>query len=69
MANECIPECEGGDCMCGSIERRIREYEDRYGIATDEVHAAIDAGRLDETLEVCNWIMDAKLLRHVRQHG
>lgn len=45
---------------------RIKELEARYGISSDQIHEAIDNGELQETLEVCDWIMDYNLLQHVR---
>lgn len=46
-----------------ALRQRIRAYEDRCQIRSDEVHAAIDSGRLVETEEVCDWIMDYELLQ------
>ncbi|HEX5498847.1 MAG TPA: hypothetical protein VFX03_06465 [Thermomicrobiales bacterium] len=46
-----------------TLRQRIRAYEERYQIRSDEVHAAIDSGRLVETEEVCDWIMDYELLQ------
>jgi len=39
-------------------ERRaaIAEYERRYGIRSDEIHQAIEDGRLEETFEVNQWL-------------
>jgi len=44
------------------LEARVRDREAQYGIASSEVHAAIDDGRLIETEDVCDWIMDYELL-------
>ncbi len=46
-----------------ALRQRIRAYEERYQIRSDEVHAAIDSGRLVETAEVCDRIMDHELLQ------
>ena len=46
-----------------ALRQRIRVYEERYQIRSDEVHAAIDSGRLVETDEVCDWIMDYEFLQ------
>lgn len=45
-----------------ALRRRVRAYEEQFGIPSDEVHEAIEDGRLQETLEVCDWIMDIELL-------
>lgn len=44
------------------LEARVRERESRYGIDSIEVAAAIEDGRITETADVCNWIMDYELL-------
>lgn len=48
--------------MLQRIRERVAECERRHGIATADVHAAIEERRLVETLEVCTWLMDADLL-------
>lgn len=47
------------------LERRIAAYEARFGIESDHLAAAIDRGDLDESLDICNWLMDLALLRRV----
>lgn len=50
-----------------SLESRVAAFERRYGIASAEIHRAIDAGTLQESEDVCAWIMDHELLEHVRE--
>lgn len=45
------------------LRARVEGFERRYGIPSAEVHAAIEAGRLRETDEVCDWILDDELVR------
>ena len=45
----------------------VKHYEERYGMSSDRVHDAIDAGELIEDLDVCNWIFDYELLRDVEK--
>jgi len=40
------------------LKERLRGYEQKYGMRSTDVHAAIDRKELQETLEVCNWLMD-----------
>jgi hypothetical protein len=50
------------------IERKraaIREMEEKYGIASADVHSAIDDGRIEETYEVTMWLMDIHLLARI----
>ncbi|MND09925.1 hypothetical protein D3C83_336340 [compost metagenome] len=37
---------------------RVLAYEAQFGIPSSEIHEAIEDGRLVETLDVCEWIMD-----------
>lgn len=46
-----------------ALRQRIAAYEDRYQIRSDDIHTAIDSGRLTETEEVCDWIMEYELLQ------
>jgi hypothetical protein len=49
-----------------TLEARVAEAESRYNISSDQIHAAIDDGTLEETAEVCNWIIDYDLLKRSR---
>lgn len=44
------------------LSARVRQCEVRYDLPSSEIHRAIDAGELEETYEVCRWIMDYQLL-------
>jgi len=48
------------------LAARIREYEQRHGIKSRSIHAAIERGELKETREVCRWIMDYDLLKRTK---
>ena len=52
-----------------TLEVRVAMAERRYNLASDQIHAAIDAGKLEETLEVCNWIIDYDLLERSRSNA
>lgn len=40
------------------LQDRVLACEAKYGIPSSDVHDAIEEGRLVETLEVCEWLMD-----------
>lgn len=42
--------------------QRVESCEQKYGMRTEDVGEAINAGRLVETHEVCQWLLDYKLL-------
>lgn len=39
------------------VRSQIEGYEKAFGISSRDVHAALDDGRLQETMDVCRWIM------------
>ncbi len=43
----------------------IGASEDRFGIDSSSVHLAIERGELTETRDVCRWLMDIDLLKHI----
>ncbi len=40
------------------LRSRVLAYEAQFGISSSDIHHAIEDGRLVETLEVCEWLMD-----------
>lgn len=46
-----------------TLRARVESYEARFGIPSDEIHAAIDDGRLVESDEVCDWIIAHDVLQ------
>jgi len=48
------------------LETRIAAYEQQFNIPSSLIHEAINDGRLTETSEVCDWIMDVELLERAR---
>ena len=45
-----------------TLRSRVLAYEEQFGIPSSDVHDAIEDGRLQETLEVCEWIIDFERL-------
>ncbi|GBD22245.1 hypothetical protein HRbin28_02724 [bacterium HR28] len=50
-------------------ERRqaIAQFEQRYGIRSEQIHQAIDDGRLEETFEVNQWLHLWEIEQHARR--
>lgn len=50
-------------------ERRqaIAAFEQRYGIPSEQIHQAIEDGRLKETFEVNQWLHLWEIEQHVRR--
>jgi hypothetical protein len=55
--------------MLRALRARIRENESKFGVPANEVHMAIDDGRIDETFDVTQWIMDIDLLDRIERAG
>lgn len=45
------------------LQARVTDRERQYAIKSEHVHDAIRSGRLKESQEVCDWIMDYELLQ------
>lgn len=52
-----------------ALRLRIAANEARFGIASSELHQAIDDGRIVETAEVCDWLIDIELLARIEHAG
>jgi hypothetical protein len=48
------------------LERRVRLMERRYEMPSEEALAAVRAGTMRETLEVCNWLIFYRVLQDLR---
>ncbi len=72
LADELLAEC---DVIKRYVEQmdelrsRVLACEERFGIPSSEVHEAIEDGRLQETLEVCEWLMDVYMLERAKTIG
>ena len=44
---------------------RMRGFESRYELRSDQVEAELEAGRLRETHEICEWLMDIHTVRRL----
>ncbi|MBA3450489.1 MAG: hypothetical protein H0T18_04680 [Chloroflexia bacterium] len=58
-------DTEAQNAMLAEIRESVRQYEERYGMSSDRIHDAIDAGELIEVLDVCDWIFQYNLLQRV----
>ena len=50
-----------------ALRDRITQNEARYGVVSGDVHQAIDDGRLEETHDVCKWLIDIDLLERLER--
>jgi hypothetical protein len=64
---EQLHDVERQERMLAEIRESVKQYEQRYGMPSECVHDAIDAGELVEGLDVCNWIFQYDLLRSVEE--
>jgi hypothetical protein len=48
-----------------ALRERVKRYEERYGLPSERLHAAVASGELAETLDVCDWLIHYDILLHV----
>ena len=53
------------DETLSELRNSVKRYEDRYGMASEGIHDAIDAGILIEDRDVGHWIFQYMLLKRV----
>ncbi len=58
-------DTEAQNAMLAEIRESVEQYEERYGMSSDRIHDAIDAGELVEDRDVGHWIFQYDLLRSV----
>lgn len=44
----------------------LRDYEERFGVKSSEIHDRIDDGTLLETVDVCHWIIAVNKLERAK---
>ena len=44
--------------LLSQLHKNLREYEARYELPSKMLEAELAAGKIKETHEVCNWLMD-----------
>ena len=62
---ELLAQCEimpDISAVLAELRQSVKAYEERYGIASERIHDAIEAGELIEDLEVGHWNFDYDLL-------
>lgn len=52
--------------MTTAMVSRVADYEAKFAIPSTQVHGAIESGALQETAEVCDWIITNELAARAR---
>ena len=60
-------DLEGQAQLLDELRQRVKTYEAQYGIPSERIHAAIEAGELDEDRDVGHWIFAYSLLCRVEE--
>ena len=50
-----------------ALRETVKRYEERYNLPSDRLHAALAAGDITETLDVCDWLIHYDILLHVEE--
>ncbi len=48
------------------LQVAIQNQEERYGIPSEDLSEAIENGRIEETEDVCDWLIDFELLQRAK---
>lgn len=51
------------------LRETVKRYEERYNLPSDRLHAALAAGEITETLDVCDWLIHYDMLLHMLRHA
>lgn len=65
-------EGSGADAYLVKVDKRIREYEARYGTQTQRLHERLKDGSVEDTFETTDWLFLAEVRRRLlasRQRG
>lgn len=65
-------EDSGADASLAKVDKKIREYEARYGIQTQRLHDRLKEGSVEDTFETTDWLFLAEIrarLISARQRG
>jgi len=58
------PDEDAGNRYVDSLCRRIQASENHFGMTSEVMIARLDAGEIEETSGICDWLMDIKALDH-----
>lgn len=58
------PDVEAGDRYIETLHRRIQVSEHTFGMTSEAMIARLEAGMIEETADICTWLMDLKALDH-----
>ena len=48
------------------LTTEVLRFERKFGLPTESMFRLVDAGQMDETAEVCEWMQCASILRYIR---
>ncbi len=48
------------------LRELLKQYEDRYNLPSNQLHAALETGELAETLDVCDWLIHYSIFLRVQ---
>ncbi len=43
--------------LMGELEKRLRQYEARYELKSEQLDGELQAGRIRDTAEICEWVI------------
>ncbi len=67
LRRQCDPEVQRQ--FADERRQAIAAFEQRYGIPSEQIHQAIEEGRLKETFEVNQWLHLWEIEQHARRNA
>ena len=58
------PDEVAGNRYVESLRRRIQVSENDFGMSSEVMIARLDSGEIEETSDLCDWLMDIHALEH-----
>lgn len=55
--------------MRKQLEGEVAGFESHYGVPSACLRAEVEAGRIEETLDVCRWLIAIEALERLRSAG
>jgi hypothetical protein len=60
------PEADDNAKALDELGKLLKQYEDRYDLPSDRLHAAVESGELTESLDVCDWLIHYAIFLRVQ---
>lgn len=57
-----LAQLDGAEELRQGALQRVRSYEQRYSMSSEQMRERLAANRIRETAEICSWLFDLRIL-------